>query len=82
MAVNMPGQHPEVGALLLLHIYKNVGDRVDIGERLFAYEADGAVFFENSTVAGAIERVFAVSGDVVEAGKTVMLKEIFEDGKR
>ena len=42
---------------------KKLGDRVEIGDVLFSYEYDGALFTENSATAGEVLAIFLTDGE-------------------
>lgn len=78
----MPGQIPLTGLPVLTVMYKKVGDRVKIGEPLFSYESDGAVFEEFSAVEGYVSAEFFKAGDRISGGVPVLaIEKDGPDGK-
>lgn len=74
-SVCMPTQLPYVAEPIVSRLYKSYGDTVDIGEALFSYESDGALFEEFSAVRGRVIATLYVSGDSVSGGVPIMIIE-------
>lgn len=72
--VNMPMHMPQVDSVLRT-LCTGVGEKVGVGEILFTYELDGALFEERSTVTGAIVAVFFNENEAVSGGIPVMAIE-------
>jgi len=70
--IKIPTQIPGLPMPVLKGIFKNVGDKVKIGEVLFSYESDGAVFEETSALIGTVIAKFFKPGDSVSAGTPVL----------
>lgn len=64
-AVIMPKQGQSVESCILTELKKKKGDKVAIGDVLFAYETDKASFEEEAKVAGEILEVFFNEGDEI-----------------
>ena len=64
-AVIMPRQGQSVETCLVTQWFKNVGDTVEAGDILFAYETDKAAFDEESKVSGELLAIFFEAGDEV-----------------
>jgi pyruvate dehydrogenase E2 component (dihydrolipoamide acetyltransferase) len=69
--VIMPKQGQSVESCILTEIPKKVGDKVEKGELLFAYETDKASFEEFASVDGTILAFYYSSGDEVPVLKEV-----------
>jgi len=65
-AVIMPRQGQSVESCLIGKWYKNKGDKVSVGDLLFTYETDKAIFEEESKVDGIMLDIFFEEGDDVE----------------
>ncbi len=70
--IKIPTQIPGLPMPVLKGIFKKVGDKVKVGEVLFAYESDGAVFEETSALIGTVIASFFKVGDSVSAGTPVL----------
>lgn len=73
--VTMPLQMPQIPSPVLLSIRKKVGQSVDVGEILFSYEADGAVFEEAAAFAGRVNAVLFREGERVEPETPIIAME-------
>jgi pyruvate/2-oxoglutarate dehydrogenase complex dihydrolipoamide acyltransferase (E2) component len=71
--VKIPSQMPELPMPVLKAIFKNVGDKVGIGDVLFSYESDGAVFEETSAIMGTVIASLFKPGDKVSEGTPVLV---------
>lgn len=47
---------------------KKPGDKVEIGDPLFSYEYDGALFLENAATGGEVLAIFLTDGDSAPFG--------------
>ncbi|MDL2244369.1 2-oxo acid dehydrogenase subunit E2 [Parabacteroides sp. OttesenSCG-928-J18] len=63
--VIMPKQGQSVESCILTELKKKKGDKVAIGDLLFAYETDKASFEEEAKVAGEVLEVFYNEGDEI-----------------
>ncbi|MDL2209005.1 2-oxo acid dehydrogenase subunit E2 [Parabacteroides sp. OttesenSCG-928-O15] len=63
--VIMPKQGQSVESCILTELKKKKGDKVAIGDVLFAYETDKASFEEEAKVAGEVLEVFYNEGDEI-----------------
>ena len=61
----MPKQGQSVESCILTEFKKKVGDKVAVGDLLFAYETDKASFEEESKVEGTVLAVFFNDGDEI-----------------
>ena len=77
--VIMPKQGQSVESCIITEIRKNVGDKVSVGDVLFAYETDKASFEEEAKVAGTVLAWFYKEGDEVPCLTDVMV--IGEEGE-
>ncbi|MBR5033973.1 MAG: 2-oxo acid dehydrogenase subunit E2 [Bacteroidales bacterium] len=71
--VIMPKQGQSVESCILTEIRKNKGDKVAVGDILFAYETDKASFEEESKVEGTVLAVFYNEGDEIPVLENVMV---------
>jgi pyruvate dehydrogenase E2 component (dihydrolipoamide acetyltransferase) len=71
--VIMPRQGQSVESCILTEIYKKKGDKVAVGDLLFAYETDKASFEEESRFEGTVLDVFYAEGDEVPVLNNVMV---------
>ncbi|MCK5683069.1 2-oxo acid dehydrogenase subunit E2 [bacterium] len=67
----MPKQGQSVESCILTDWYKNVGDKVNEGELLFAFETDKAAFEEEATSEGILLAQFYEAGDEVPVLSTL-----------
>ncbi len=65
VAVIMPRQGNTVESCIITSWNKKVGDKVNVGDILFAYETDKAAFEEEAKVAGTLLKVLYEEGDDV-----------------
>ena len=63
--VIMPRQGNTVESCVITEFFKSVGDTVNVGDKLFAYETDKAAFECESEIAGTLLAVFYGEGDDV-----------------
>ncbi|MBO4557131.1 MAG: 2-oxo acid dehydrogenase subunit E2 [Bacteroidales bacterium] len=77
--VIMPKQGQSVESCILTEFKKNKGDKVAVGDILFAYETDKASFEEESKVAGTVLAVLYNEGDEIPVLENVMI--IGEEGE-
>jgi len=63
--VIMPRQGNTVESCVITEFFKSVGDQVNVGDKLFAYETDKAAFECEAEVAGTLLAVFYGEGDDV-----------------
>ena len=63
---------PQNCSPMLLDIRRDKGDSVRIGDILFSYEADGALFFEYSACNGKVTGVSDLRGQRLLGGETVL----------
>ena len=77
--VIMPKQGQSVESCILTELKKNKGDKVAVGDILFAYETDKASFEEESKVEGTVLAVFYNEGDEIPVLENVMV--IGQDGE-
>lgn len=63
--VIMPKQGISVESCIITEWFKKKGDKVQVGDVLFAYETDKASFEEEATVSGTLLDVFFEEGDEV-----------------
>lgn len=75
----MPKQGQSVESCILTELKKRKGDKVAVGELLFAYETDKASFEEESKFEGTVLEVFFEEGDEVAVLTNVMV--IGEEGE-
>ena len=71
--VIMPKQGQSVESCILTEIRKNKGDKVAVGDILFAYETDKASFEEESKVEGTVLAVLYNEGDEIPVLENVMV---------
>lgn len=71
--VIMPKQGQSVESCILTELKKNKGDKVAVGDILFAYETDKASFEEESKVEGTVLAVFYNEGDEIPVLENVMV---------
>ena len=71
--VIMPKQGQSVESCIITEIRKNVGDKVSVGDVLFAYETDKASFEEESKVEGTVLACYFHEGDEVPCLTDVMV---------
>ncbi len=71
--VIMPRQGQSVETCIITEIYKSVGDKVEKGELIFAYETDKASFEEEAPESGTILAAFFKTGDEVPVLTNVMV---------
>ncbi len=69
----MPKQGQSVESCILTELRKNKGDKVAVGDILFAYETDKASFEEESKVEGTVLAVFYNEGDEIPVLENVMV---------
>ena len=69
----MPKQGQSVESCILTEFKKKVGDKVAVGDLLFAYETDKASFEEESKVEGTVLAVFFNDGDEIPVLTNVMV---------
>ena len=70
--IKMPPQIPGLSMPVIKGVFKKVGDKVGMGEVLFSYESDGAIFEETSALIGTVIASFFKVGDGVTAGTPVL----------
>ena len=70
-AVIMPRQGQSVESCIIGKWHKQKGDKVQVGDILFAYETDKATFEEDAKTDGILLDVFYEEGDEVECLKVV-----------
>ncbi|MBE6609072.1 MAG: hypothetical protein E7634_00200 [Ruminococcaceae bacterium] len=70
--VKIPSQMPELPLPVLKAVFKRVGDKVGVGDVLFAYESDGAILEETSVLIGTVIASFFKPGDKVSEGTPVL----------
>ena len=71
--VIMPKQGQSVESCILTELKKSVGDKVSVGDILFAYETDKASFEEESKVEGTVLAVLFNEGDEIPVLSNVMV---------
>ena len=71
--VIMPKQGQSVESCILTQLMKKKGDKVAVGDVLFAYETDKASFEEVSKVEGTVLEVFFNDGDEIAVLTNVMV---------
>ena len=71
--VIMPKQGQSVESCILTELKKRKGDKVAVGDILFAYETDKASFEEESKVEGTVLAVFFNDGDEIPVLTNVMV---------
>ncbi|MBP5505302.1 MAG: 2-oxo acid dehydrogenase subunit E2 [Bacteroidales bacterium] len=71
--VIMPKQGQSVESCILTEFKKNKGDKVAVGDILFAYETDKASFEEESKVEGTVLAVLYNEGDEIPVLANVMI---------
>ena len=71
--VIMPKQGQSVESCILTEFKKNKGDKVAVGDILFAYETDKASFEEESKVEGTVLAVLYNEGDEIPVLENVMV---------
>ncbi|MBQ2424120.1 MAG: 2-oxo acid dehydrogenase subunit E2 [Alistipes sp.] len=71
--VIMPKQGQSVESCILTELKKRKGDKVAVGDILFAYETDKASFEEESKFEGTVLEVFFKEGDEVTVLSNVMV---------
>lgn len=76
ITVVMPSFGEETSVLRLLFYCKREGEEIEVGDKLFAYEADGALMYEHSLYRGRIELLVADEGSELEQGRAVMLLQV------
>jgi pyruvate dehydrogenase E2 component (dihydrolipoyllysine-residue acetyltransferase) len=69
--VIMPKLGQSVESCIITEWYKRVGDKVEIGELLFAYETDKASFVYEAKDEGLLLEIFSRAGDEVPVHTTV-----------
>ena len=69
----MPKQGQSVESCILTELKKSVGDKVSVGDILFAYETDKASFEEESKVEGTVLAVLFNEGDEIPVLSNVMV---------
>lgn len=69
----MPKQGQSVESCIITEIRKNVGDKVSVGDVLFAYETDKASFEEESKAEGIVLACYFHEGDEVPCLTDVMV---------
>ena len=69
----MPKQGQSVESCILTEFKKSVGDKVSVGDILFAYETDKASFEEESKVEGTVLAVLFNEGDEIPVLSNVMV---------
>jgi len=69
----MPKQGQSVESCIITEINKKKGDKVSVGDSLFAYETDKASFEEESQVEGVVLDLFFTEGDEVPVLTNVMV---------
>lgn len=69
----MPKQGQSVESCILTEMKKKKGDKIAVGDILFAYETDKASFEEEATVAGTVLEVFYNEGDEIPVLVNVMV---------
>ncbi len=83
--VILPRQGQSVESCIITDLYKSVGDSIQKGEILFAYETDKASFEEEAPESGTILAIFYEIGDEVPVLTNIMvignLGESFEQYK-
>ncbi|HPR30478.1 MAG TPA: dihydrolipoamide acetyltransferase family protein [Prolixibacteraceae bacterium] len=72
-AIIMPRQGQSVESCIITEMYKQKGDRVSVGDLLFAYETDKASFEEESPVEGVVLELFFREGDEVPVLSNVLV---------
>ena len=70
--IKIPSQMPGLPMPVIKGVFKKVGDKVKVGDVLFSYESDGAVFEETSALIGTVIASFFKSGDSVSEGTPVL----------
>ena len=75
----MPKQGQSVESCIITEWHKKKGDKVSVGDVLFAYETDKASFEEESTAEGVLLEVFYEEGDEVVVLENVCI--IGEEGE-
>ena len=70
--VKIPSQMPELPIPVIKAVFKKVGDKIGIGDVLFAYESDGAILEETSAMVGTVIASFFKPGDKVSEGTPVL----------
>lgn len=76
ITVVMPSLGAEPSVFHLLFFCKREGEELEVGDRLFAYEADGALMYEYSVYRGRVELLLAAEGSELEQGRAVMLLRV------
>ncbi|MBP3356914.1 MAG: 2-oxo acid dehydrogenase subunit E2, partial [Rikenellaceae bacterium] len=71
--VIMPKQGQSVESCILSEFKKKKGDKVAVGDILFAYETDKASFEEEAKVEGTVLEVFFDEGDEIPVLTNVMV---------
>lgn len=71
--VIMPKQGQSVESCILTEIHKKRGDKVSLGDILFAYETDKASFEEEAKVEGTVLDLFFAEGDEVPVLTNVLV---------
>lgn len=71
--VTMPMLYPPLSVGRLLHIEKKENDHVEIGDKLFSYEADGALMHEYAAFTGTLKLIISAEGELLRSGEAVML---------
>ena len=70
--VIMPRQGQSVESCIITEFFKSVGDSVQKGDLLFAYETDKASFEEEAQESGTLLTLFFEVGDEVPGGTNVL----------
>lgn len=78
--VIMPKQGQSVESCIITEFYKKKGDKVSVGDSLFAYETDKASFEEEAQVDGTILELFFEEGDEVPVLTNVLV--VGENGEK
>jgi pyruvate dehydrogenase E2 component (dihydrolipoamide acetyltransferase) len=73
IVIIMPKQGQSVESCIVTEINKKKGDKVSVGDSLFAYETDKASFEEESQIEGTVLEVFFTEGDEVPVLTNVMV---------
>ena len=76
--IKIPSQMPGLPMPVLKGVFKKVGDKVQMGDVLFAYESDGAIFEETSVLIGTVIASFFKIGDCVSEGTPVLVVQACE----
>ena len=80
VAIIMPRQGQSVESCIITKWYKQVGDKVAVGDMLFSYETDKASFDEEAKEAGTLLAILGQEGDDIPCLENVaVLGEEGED---